>query len=366
MNISASLDRQIIVSHPAKQGIAYQVAYASQHHQTAVTFLTGMYYKPERFPYRHVSLLPQTLRARVVGLLEKRRMRELDPRFVASVSGWLPEFANRVLRRPHWGEAVHDRLAARWIRRHVRGRTPTVVHGFIGSCARTFQAARDVGAVIEMTSPPWKGEIFGCGWGRWCLAAARLGYRPVGVDPNLDLVRAAGRVAAQFGVEASFLVGDARHLPFRSGSVDVVHSYAMLQHLARDDVRLVLADAGRVLAPGARADLQFASRMGPRNVINQLRRGFREPKNSSSFQMRYWSQPDVLSALAQAIGPAQIEVDGYFFTSAGAGGDPQLPLRYRALLGLSRRLRRLSAHFPPLRWCADSIYGRARVRTHNH
>ena len=45
--------------------------------------------------------------------------------------------------------------------------------------------------------PPGNGRVFvelGCGWGRWCIAAARAGYVPIGIDPMLGAVRAARRV----------------------------------------------------------------------------------------------------------------------------------------------------------------------------
>ena len=50
----------------------------------------------------------------------------------------------------------------------------------------------------------------GCNWGRWSVAAARLGYRAVGLDPSLGAVLAARRITKQLGLEAHFVVGDAR------------------------------------------------------------------------------------------------------------------------------------------------------------
>jgi uncharacterized protein YbaR (Trm112 family)/SAM-dependent methyltransferase len=50
----------------------------------------------------------------------------------------------------------------------------------------------------------------GCNWGRWTITAAQKGYRSVGIDPSLDAVLAARRIARQLGVEPDFVVGDAR------------------------------------------------------------------------------------------------------------------------------------------------------------
>ena len=59
----------------------------------------------------------------------------------------------------------------------------------------------------------------GCHWGRWCVSAARKGWRVIGIDPDLPGVRAAKRVAAQLGVKADFVVADGRYLPFETSSL---------------------------------------------------------------------------------------------------------------------------------------------------
>ena len=73
----------------------------------------------------------------------------------------------------------------------------------------------------------WKGKgerllDIGCNWGRWSIAAARKGFLPIGLDPSLEAVLAARRVAKQLKVEADFVVGDARFLPFADDSFEVV------------------------------------------------------------------------------------------------------------------------------------------------
>ena len=56
-------------------------------------------------------------------------------------------------------------------------------------------------------------------------------------------------------MEAEYVVGDARELPFEDGSFDAVFSYSVLQHLAKEDVPRVVAEIRRVLRPGgARLD----------------------------------------------------------------------------------------------------------------
>src|SRR5436309_12876007 len=50
----------------------------------------------------------------------------------------------------------------------------------------------------------------GCGWGRRCVAAQRLGYRAIGMDSSLEAIQAAYRVSGQLVVDACFIVGDVR------------------------------------------------------------------------------------------------------------------------------------------------------------
>lgn len=55
------------------------------------------------------------------------------------------------------------------------------------------------------------GERFldvGCGWGRWTIAAEKKGYKAVGVDPSLESLLAAARVARQLGVEPLYVAAD--------------------------------------------------------------------------------------------------------------------------------------------------------------
>src|ERR1700686_2136713 len=45
----------------------------------------------------------------------------------------------------------------------------------------------------------------GCGWGRWSIAAARAGFRAVGLDVHIDALAAAFRVSRQLGCETDYL-----------------------------------------------------------------------------------------------------------------------------------------------------------------
>lgn len=214
--------------------------------------------------------------------------------------------------------------------------------------------------IPELRLPPGNGRTFldlGCNWGRWCIAAARLGYKPIGIDPSLGAVLAAKRVATQLGVAADFVVGDARFLPFADGSVDTVFSYSVLQHFSREDANRAFAETGRVLKSKGRSLIQMPTVFGLRCLQHQLRRKFREPRN---FEVRYWSVPALRRAFRQHVGPNVISVDCYFGIGLQKADMRLMAPLLRTAIRVSEVLRAISAVFPPLRYLADSVYVESR------
>jgi len=204
--------------------------------------------------------------------------------------------------------------------------------------------------------PQGNGKSFleiGCSWGRWCIAAARNGYRPTGIDPSLKGIRAARRVAQQLGIEAEYLVADGRSLPFPDESFDQVFSYSVLQHLSKTNARKTLCDIQRVLRPGGNCLIQMPNVFGIRCLYHQIRRGFRETRD---FEVRYWTASELISAFQQEIGPAKVFVDGYFSLNPQISDLRFMPRRYRAIVHLSEALRKMSKYFSPLMYVADSLY----------
>jgi SAM-dependent methyltransferase len=218
--------------------------------------------------------------------------------------------------------------------------------------------------IPEIRLPPGDGRLFlevGCNWGRWCVSAARRGYRVVGIDPSLDAIRAARRVAEELGVEAEYLVADARRLPFAADSFDVVFSYSVFQHFTRASAVAAFAEIGRVLKPDGLSLVQLANVWGPRSLFNQLReRRFREPR--SLFDVRYWSPGELRGALDTAVGETELSVDGFLTLNAQPADLPLLPRRYRALVHVSEAYRKASRRLPWLVQAADSLYAASRGR----
>ena len=209
--------------------------------------------------------------------------------------------------------------------------------------------------IPDLRLPPSQGGLLlevGSNWGRWCLAAARLGYRPVGIDPSLKSVRAARRVAHQLGVRATYIVADGRYLPFADGVFEKVFSYSVLQHLSKADVATVLTEIRRVLQPEGTCLVQMPNVFGIRSLYHQIRRGFRETRE---FEVRYWTVGELRKAFEQ-VGPARVSVDGFFSLNAQVSDVHLMPPRYRAIVFASEALRRATGLLPALTYAADSLY----------
>jgi SAM-dependent methyltransferase/uncharacterized protein YbaR (Trm112 family) len=216
--------------------------------------------------------------------------------------------------------------------------------------------------IPELRLPPGGGKRLldvGCNWGRWSIAACQQGYQVTGIDPSLQAVLAARRVAARLSVAPVYVVADARFLPFRTGAFDQVFSYSVLQHFAPAHLDAALRQIGRVLRDDGQSLVQMANAFGLRSLQHQAQRRFR---TATGFEVRYWTPARLLSRFRTAIGPSRLAVDGFLSLNAQAADLDLLPARYRLVVHCSELLRKLSAVAPPLRYLADSLYVRSVKR----
>jgi len=91
----------------------------------------------------------------------------------------------------------------------------------------------------------------GCGEGRHCLLAARMGLRPVGIDYEPLAIACAQERARQAGLGPSveLLAADVFALPFQPQSFDVLIDYGCLHHQRRSDWPRYLMPVEAVLKP---------------------------------------------------------------------------------------------------------------------
>jgi len=204
----------VIYSHPHKQGNIYHWPLAAQEAGLETKFLTGLYYKPDRFPYSLLARLPQPLRRRLARQLEKRRMPGLDPETVVPVSGPWPELAVRMAALLAGRKALPDSLSRLLNRAHdlcasIRisrqaADQPTVLHCFQGSSNRTLGVARRRGlrSILEITLPPSVHRIL-------ARERERLGMAPGRKEPwpeDLGEIRQADYLVAQSRFTVDYLV----------------------------------------------------------------------------------------------------------------------------------------------------------------
>lgn len=102
------------------------------------------------------------------------------------------------------------------------------------------------------------GVDLGCGLGLQARELRRLGWRVIGVEPALELLRAggdnAGRAAAASGLA----------LPLRDASVDFVYAIGVLHHMTGDGEQdRACAEIARVLKPGGVLVVQETNTLNP-------------------------------------------------------------------------------------------------------
>jgi SAM-dependent methyltransferase len=139
-----------------------------------------------------------------------------------------------------------------------------------------------------------------CGTGNAALIAAEAGARVTGLDGAPRLVEVARARAAENGVDAEFVVGDALDLPFDDGAFDAVVS--VFGVIFAPDPARAIAEIVRVLAPGGRALLSAWLPDGPiHRMVGVLGRGLAAAGGPSrpSFD---WHDPAAVAALAAAHG----------------------------------------------------------------
>ena len=210
--------------------------------------------------------------------------------------------------------------------------------------------------IPELRLPSARGALFldiGCNWGRWCVAAAKKGFTPVGIDPSLGAVLAARRICRQLDVNARFIVADARYLPFRAQVFDVAFSYSVLQHFSKDNVRTTLSEMARVLKPGGSSMIQMPNAYGIRSLYHQARRGFR---GAHRFDVRYWTPGELKTAFEGLLGPTSLSVDCFFGLGVQDSDEHLLPARHKLVVRASRAARSMSDRLHLLQTFADSLY----------
>jgi hypothetical protein len=157
---------------------------------------------------------------------------------------------------------------------------------------------------------------------------------------------------------AHFICADARHLPLRKHTSDLVFSYSVLQQVPREDVCQVVSSVDQVLKLDGLLSIQMPNRYGLRCLYRWMRRGFCDGK---CFEVRYWT-PDRIRQAFSVLGSVRLNVGCFFGIGLRPSDAEPVPFTYQILIALSERLRAISRRFPGVSTFADSLYVELKKR----
>jgi 2-polyprenyl-6-hydroxyphenyl methylase/3-demethylubiquinone-9 3-methyltransferase len=148
----------------------------------------------------------------------------------------------------------------------------------------------------------------GCGGGVLSEEFARAGCRVTGVDVADHALEAARRHARSVGLSIDYRHADAGQLPFEADSFEVVACCDVLEHIT--DWRRVIAEAGRVLAPGGLFLFDTINRT-PQSRVNFIH-GLQESPLTRLFppDTHVWDMFITPAELADAIEGSGMHLDG--------------------------------------------------------
>ena len=193
----------------------------------------------------------------------------------------------------------------------------------------------------------------GCNWGRWSIAASKVGFNVIGLDPSLGALMAAKEICQHLKINANFVCADSRCLPFSSEKFDVVFSYSVFQHFDKIDVITSLKEIHKVLKQGGISLIQMANMFGILFFYNQMKRGFCAATN---FDVRYWNPSELRRTFGLNIGPSWLYVDCFLGLGIQQNQIKLLPPYKKIVLFCSSALKTLATFIPFLSLFADSLF----------
>lgn len=107
----------------------------------------------------------------------------------------------------------------------------------------------------------------GCGWGRVLKPVLDRNCHAVGLDLSMNMLSLAVKHLEKNGYSPELVRGDATVLPFKDNSFDMIYSLLVLQHLSKENGRIVFSEIGRVLKPGGVAFIRLPGRFAPENLL---------------------------------------------------------------------------------------------------
>ncbi|MER3446540.1 MAG: hypothetical protein C4291_06695 [Candidatus Dadabacteria bacterium] len=141
---------RVLVSHPGRQH-THQLVYALQEGGYLSKFITSIWYKPNRFPYRFINLIPPKLRKSVESELRKRYYEKIDYGFIEqfAVFEMLREGFDRLSKgyKEELGIYLVNQIHDWYVSRRIEKIAPNMVIGYETSSSMTFKKAKGLGVI---------------------------------------------------------------------------------------------------------------------------------------------------------------------------------------------------------------------------
>ena len=141
----------------------------------------------------------------------------------------------------------------------------------------------------------------GCGGGAFCHRLKQYvpGIQITGLDLDTEHIAFAKRKAAELGLEADFVCGDAAAMPFGANTFDLCYSYTVSEHIPHAPF---FSEQYRVLKPGGRISVLSAR---PRLSVKDLN-GAAVSDEERALMEKAWQNADLFCA-GHPIGAYEIE-----------------------------------------------------------
>lgn len=196
----------------------------------------------------------------------------------------------------------------------------------------------------------------GCNWGRWAIAGAKAGYRVIGVDIHLRALLYAALLAERLVPEnkPSFVLGDARYLPFAVESFDGVFSYGTIQHFSRRNALIILDNISRVLKPGAKSVIQMPNIGGIRARLAAMR-GF-DLREGSEFDVRWYSLGELTEVFSEHVGESSWSTDCFLGLNVHARDKEHIKGVRKLIIHTASILEFAAQQIPAIGHFSDSVF----------
>lgn len=229
----------------------------------------------------------------------------------------------------------------------------------VSTCGNLFRGTKLVGAYPIPDFPTVFGGSsildVGCNWVRWTIAGAQAGYRMVGIDIHLKALLSARLLSQKLTPhnEPSFVLADARYLPFAPAVFGGVFSYSCLQHFSKPNAEIILSELHRVMKSQGRSVIQMSNKRGIRSTLAMVRRRFSE---GTEFDVRYYSIADLLRLFEKTIGKSEWDADCFLGLNVHMRDRDLVPPLKRWIVDIAEISLRASKGFRVLGRLADSVF----------